>query len=92
MSKERKNPTVAEIIAYLERLPKDAEVRLSINDHYSTHGASASLMDFDMSSGVWNHSYNKDTNWVTLEAHINSQKPMTSDDIERFPKIMFRKQ
>lgn len=91
MSKERRNPTVEEVIAYLETLPKDAEVKLSIKDHYSTHGETATLMDFDMTTTIWNHTYNKDCNWLTLNAHIDTKKPFFDGEVEKFPKITFRK-
>ena len=57
MGKE-KNPTIAEIIAYLEKFPKDTEVVLSVKDYYSSYGVDSKFENFDTASVIWNHRIN----------------------------------
>ena len=85
-----KDVTVGDMIAYLERLPKDTKVRLSVGDYYSRYGEEATFMDFSMEGGIWNHFYN-DAGWITLKANLNTQKPYYDGDVEKHPKITFRK-
>ena len=81
--------TVGDMIAYLERLPKETKVRLSIGDHYSRYGESASFMDFNMDGGIWNHTRNGD--WITLNASLDNIEPHFEGEVVKYPKITFRK-
>lgn len=91
MSNKRKNPTVEEIIAYLDKLPKDAEVKLSVKDSYSALGTSATFVDFDINNKILNHAYDIEDNCVILDANLDTQKPITPADVEKFPNITFKK-
>ena len=81
--------TVKEMIAYLERLPEDTEVVLSVRDHYTTYGQTAHFHDFSMEGGIWNHPTRD--NQLTIVASLDTQRPMTSNEVEKYPKITFRK-
>ena len=84
------NPTVKDMIKYLERLPEDTTVSLSISDHYSTYGQSAKLLDFDMDSTLWNHPLNSDLHNLTLMAYLDNGITGNGEVIKH-PKIVFIK-
>lgn len=84
-----KDVTVGEIIAYLETMPKDTKVRISVRDYYSQYGSSAHFMDFSMESGIWNH--NISGGELTISAFLDNKQPYSDDEVVKYPKITFRK-